>query len=296
MLESPARLVLGLGEVLWDLQPHGKQLGGAPANFAYHVNAQGIAAAPVSAVGEDKLGRELLAELSSRGVDTAFVQTAAGMPTSTVDVELDDGKPTYTIHEGVAWDRINFTEALETAAKSARAVCYGTLAQRGTVSRETITRILRATPDDCLRVFDVNLRQSFWDKAIITNGLTYATVFKLSDEEVDDVASALDLPSDPQRFTEELLVRFENLDLLIITRGGDGSTLRRRSGETSQHGTEKADVVSTVGAGDSFTAGVVAGLLKGQPLGLTHAFASKLAAYVVSRSGAMPTLPDDLRL
>ena len=196
MPTAPA--VIGIGEVLWDLQPHGRQLGGAPGNFAYHVHAQGIPAAPASAVGDDALGRDLLAELDQRHVDTSFIATLSDYPTGTVDIDLDEsGKPTYTIHEGVAWDHIPATDALINAAKTARAVCYGTLAQRDADSRETIRQVLDATPERCLRVFDVNLRQSFFDREIVEGGLERATMFKLSDEEVADVAQLLGAPDQP---------------------------------------------------------------------------------------------------
>ncbi|MEM1010647.1 MAG: carbohydrate kinase [Planctomycetota bacterium] len=288
--------VLGIGEVLWDLQPDGRQLGGAPGNFAYHCHAQGLRAAPISAVGDDDEGSELLQTLQDRGVDTSLISALKDVPTGTVDVELDNGKPTYTIHESVAWDRIPMTDDALAAARSARAVCYGTLAQRDAVSRETILQLLDATKPDCLRVFDVNLRQSFYDADIVDGGLRRATVFKLSDDETDEVGRLLKMPLDPEPFGEALFERYPNLSLLVLTRGGDGSLLRRRDGEQSDQPTLKSEVKSTVGAGDSFTAGVVTGLLQGRPLAETHAFASKLAAFVVSQSGAMPELPDDLKL
>jgi fructokinase len=287
--------VLGIGEVLWDLQPHGRQLGGAPGNFAYHCHVQGFTAAPVSAVGDDDLGRDLLAELTARGVDTSLIQIV-DVPTSTVDVQLEDGKPTYTIHENVAWDKLPLAADLQSAAESAKAVCYGTLAQRDAVSRQTILKLLNATPTGCLRVFDVNLRQSFYDAHVIRGGLERATIFKLSDEEVEEVARLLDLPSNEDQFSAVLFDRFDDLDLLVLTHGGEGSVLQRRDGERSRHPVVEAEVVSTVGAGDSFTAGVVTGMLKGHDLKATHAFASKLASFVVSQPGAMPEIPDDLTL
>ena len=289
--------VLGIGELLWDRLPDGDQLGGAPANFAYHVNAQGISAAPVSTVGDDDLGRRALALLRERGVDTSLVATLPDRPTGTVDVKLDrDGKPTYTIHEGVAYDTLPLTDANRAAAAQARAVCYGTLGRREATAKATIDTLLGLTPRDCLRVFDVNLRQHFYDAEIIDDGLRLATVFKLSDDEVPTVAELLDLPADYTKFSDGLFARYLGLDLLILTRGGDGSTLRRRDGDMSEVGRIDADVVSTVGAGDSFTAGVVVGLLKGRPLRDTHDFAQKLSAYVVGQPGAMPAIPPELRL
>ena len=286
--------VIGIGELLWDLPPDGRHLGGAPGNFAYHMHAQGFAAAPASAVGRDDLGDDLLAALKDHGVPTDLV-ARVDHPTGTVDVQLDDGKPTYTIHEDVAWDHVPATNELLNAAKSAKCVCYGTLAQRHPDSRETIRRVLDATPAECLRIFDVNLRQSFYDAETIAGGLSRATAFKLSDEEVDEVAGLLDLPADAESFGPALFDRFENLDLLIVTRGGSGSELRRRDGERHSRSVERSTVKSTVGAGDSFTAGVACGLLRGKALAETHDFAAKLAAYVVSQPGAMPPIPAELR-
>ena len=288
--------VIGLGELLWDLQPHGRQLGGAPGNFAYHCHAQGLDAAPASAVGDDQLGQDLLAELREHGVKTDLVAVLDRWPTGTVDVQLADGKPTYTIHEDVAWDHIPATDGLLEAAASARCVCYGSLAQRHEDSRDTVRDVLDATSADCLRVFDVNLRQHFYDRRTIDGGLRRATLFKLSDEEVSEVARLLDLPTDPDPFADGLFDRYLTLDLLVLTKGGEGSTVLRRDGETSEQGQVEAEVVSTVGAGDSFTAGLVAGLLKGRGLPRAHAFAARLAAHVVSQPGAMPPIPSELRL
>lgn len=292
----PSPRVIGIGEVLWDCAPDGKHLGGAPGNFAYHVNAQGISAVPASAVGEDDLGEELLAALRTHGIDTTFIPKLADYPTSTVDVELNEGKPTYTIHENVAWDHIPASDALLEAAKGADALCYGTLAQRDADSRETIRLALEASRPDCLRIFDVNLRQSFYNAETVDGGLRLATAFKLSDEEILKVAQMLDLPSDETAFGDALFERFGDLSLLIVTRGDSGSLLRRRDGETSPHEGVKAKVSSTVGAGDSFTAGVVVALLKGRSLAEAHDFAARLAAFVVSQPGAMPEIPGELKL
>jgi fructokinase len=295
----PLPRVLGLGEVLWDLQPHGRQLGGAPGNFAYHCHAQGFAAAPVSAVGDDDLGRDLLAELRQRDVDTQLVAVLDDKPTSTVDVELNAaGKPTYTIHEGVAWDYLPASDDVLAAARQAQAVCFGSLAQRNDASRQSIQQILDATPADCLRVFDVNLRQHYYDAGVLDESLGRTTIFKLSDDEVDEVAKLLGLPADHAAFGDALFTSFPKLDLLVLTRGGEGSTLRRRDGETSDHPQTKppGEVVSTVGAGDSFTAGVVSGLLAGKSLAEAHDLAARLSAFVVTQPGAMPDVPAELRV
>ncbi len=289
--------VLGIGELLWDRLPDGDQLGGAPANFAYHVAAQGLPAAPVSAVGDDDLGRRALDTLRERDVDTSLIEVVPDRPTGTVDVTLDDdGKPTYTIHEHVAYDALPLTDANRAAAANATAVCYGTLGQRAATAKATIGALLGLTPTDCLRVFDVNLRQSFYDAQTIDNGLRLATAYKLSDEEVPEVAKLLDLPDGHAPFCDALFDRYPALDLLILTAGGDGSTLRKRDGETSEVRRIDANVISTVGAGDSFTAGVVTGLLRGRSLADTHEFAQRLSAFVVTQPGAMPAIPDDLRL
>ena len=293
MPDSPR--VLGIGELLWDISPEGKHLGGAPGNFAYHVQQQGISAAPVSAVGDDDLGRELLETLRGRDVSTDFIATLENKPTSTVDVELDDGKPTYTIHENVAWDAIPKSDALLVAAREADAICYGTLAQRAPTSRATIQATLKAVKPTCMTVFDVNLRQSFYNADVVRAGLEHATAFKLSDEEVPEVAKLLELPAGDDAFAKALFDAFHRLTLLIVTRGGDGSTVTRRDGESSTLPVERGTVVSTVGAGDSFTAGLVASLLKGRPLREAHERATKLASHVVASPGAMPEVPENLR-
>ncbi len=286
--------VLGLGELLWDDFPGGRQLGGAPANFAYHVQVQGVSAAPVSAVGKDVDGDALMDALASRGVDTRFVARVP-KPTGVVDVTLSEGgKPTYEIRRDVAWDHIPATEGSMAAARGARAICFGTLAQRSPVSRETIRGLLSAAPAGCRKVFDVNLRGDFYDAETVRAGLEAATVLKLSDEEVEKVAELLGLPADETAFGDAVLERFD-LELLVVTRGSEGSLLRTQT-ESDEHPVVEAEVVSTVGAGDSFNAGIVSGLLKGLSLRELHDFAARLAAFVVTQEGAMPEIPPELRL
>ena len=286
--------VLGIGELLWDNLPGGRQLGGAPGNFAFHCHQHGLDAAPASAVGDDPEGRDLLAALRQRAVRTDFIETV-DHPTGTVEVQLDaDGKPTYDIRRGVAWDFVPQSDRLMAAAESADAVCYGSLAQREPTSMATVRAVLDATPPDCLRVFDVNLREPFYDAKIVRSGLESASVFKLNDEEIPLVAGYLGLPSKEAAFAEGVLDKF-GLRLLVVTRGGSGSLLKTPA-EQDEHSGVKVEVVSTVGAGDSFTATVVAGLLAGLPLAEVHDRAARVAAYVCTQSGAMPTLPDALRI
>ena len=293
-MATPFPTVLGLGELLWDNLPGGRQLGGAPGNFAFHCHQHGLDAAPASAVGDDPEGRDLLAALRQRAVRTDYVETVSH-PTGTVEVRLDaDGKPTYDIRRGVAWDFVPQSDRLMTAAASARAVCYGSLAQREATSRDTIRAVLDATPADCLRVFDVNLREPFYDAETVRGGLESAGVFKLNDEEIPLVAGYVGLPADEAAFAERVVEEY-GLRLLVVTRGGSGSLLKTPA-EQDEHAGARVEVVSTVGAGDSFTATVVAGLLAGLPLAEVHDRAARVAAYVCTQSGAMPTLPDALRI
>ncbi|MCP4537001.1 MAG: carbohydrate kinase [Chloroflexi bacterium] len=280
-------LLVGLGELLWDLLPSGPQLGGAPANFAYHAQALGGRARMVSCIGPDEWGQKAVAQLNTFGLDTAFVATDAHAPTGTVTVELDaQGKPVYTIHENVAWDRIAWTDALADLAASCDAVCFGSLAQRSEPSRQTIQRFLGHTSAQCLRIFDINLRQSYYDADCIGASLTHANVFKLSDEEVSATAACLQMSDSEDAFLDELLKRYD-LQLIALTRGAQGSRLKTPA-EDRECASLSVQIADTVGAGDAFTAALGLGLLKHQDLETIHTNATQLAGYVCSQPGAMP--------
>jgi fructokinase len=296
-----APVVVGIGEVLWDLLPAGKQLGGAPANFAYHAAALGARGVVVSRVGEDDLGRDALERVKSLGLDPAFITTDAEHPTGTVEVRLDErGVADYVIHERVAWDYIPTTPPLLGLAARADAVCYGTLAQRSAESRQTIRAFLAATrPEGCLRVFDINLRQQYYSAALVRDLLPLSHVLKLNDEELPVVAQLLGVTTAGAGTTvlRQLLRDHPNLRLIALTRGGRGSVLLTQSGEEYDHGGFPTKVVDTVGAGDAFTAALVTALLHPGAPGLSeiNAFANRVAAFVCSQSGATPRMPAELR-
>ena len=293
-MPTPQPLVIGLGEVLWDMLPSGKQLGGAPANFACHTRALGARAAIISAIGDDDLGREIAHRLEHLRVETRFLQIHPKSPTGTVSVSLDAGKPTYTIHENVAWDAIAWDEDLTDLALAADAVCVGSLAQRSFISRSTIQAFLQHTKPQCLRIFDLNLRQHYHSPAIIQSTLEICNILKLNDEEWPVLAKLLALNPGAPTGLRELMARFD-LQLVALTRGGEGSLLITPS-TTDEQPAAPTVVCDTVGAGDSFTAALAMGLLRKLPLQQVHAFASAVASYVCSQPGATPSLPKDLLL
>ncbi len=290
MKVEASHVVAGVGEVLWDLLPAGKQLGGAPSNFAYHARALGAESHIVSSVGRDAGGREILSMLGDLGLHCGSIGVDSWHPTGTVDVELDvAGKPQYVIHENVAWDFISSSPSLLALAGRADAVCFGTLATRSPVSRRTIREFVSATRKECLRVFDVNLRQSFYDAATIRAFLALSSILKISDEELPVVAGFLGLGGDERDVLAGLLSG-HNLKLVALTRGSHGSVLASSDG-FSEHPGLRVQVADTVGAGDSFTAAVVMGLLSGLGLDEINSLANRLAAHVCSQHGAMPEIP-----
>ncbi len=285
--------IVGLGEVLWDMLPSGKQFGGAPANFAYHAKALGAEAVVVSCVGTDPLGEEILARLDGLGLSRDYVAVDKAHPTGIVSVELDaEGKPDYVIHQPVAWDFIPTMPGLMDLAGRTDAVCFGSLAQRSDVSRATIRDFLAATPPDCLRIFDINLRQAFFDAATIDQGLRAANVLKLNDEELPIVAELLAISDGEEALMKELLDRYQ-LQLIALTKGERGSVLLGPAGR-SGHAGLTTDVTDTVGAGDAFTAVIAMGMLDGLDLQTINHRANRVAAYVCSRHGATPEMPPDL--
>jgi len=286
-------VVVGLGEVLWDLLPGGKQLGGAPANFAYHAQALGAAAYVVSCVGADDLGDEILTRLDSLDLNRDHVAVDDEHPTGTVSVALDaDGKPQYAIHENVAWDFIHPRPAMLGLAEMADAVCFGSLAQRSAVSRAAIRDFVAATREDCLRIFDVNLRQHYFHIDTIAPGLTWATVLKLNDEELPVVARLLSIDGTGEEILGTLCRRF-NLNLIALTKGGAGSLLFSPERRSIQPGLP-VEIADTVGAGDAFTAVLAMGLLAGLDLDAINRHANRVACYVCSRHGATPAMPAEL--
>lgn len=279
--------VVGIGELLWDIFPEGKKLGGAPANFAYHCKAFGFESFPVSCLGDDELGREILPVLEGHDLDVSFIAVDPAHPTGTVSVEVDeDGKPEYIIHENVAWDNIPLTEEMLNLSRKADAVCFGSLAQRSDASRQTIQKFLQATKPECIKIYDINLRQHYYSHDLIEEMLKVSTVLKLNDEELPIVAELMGITGDEKHLIEKIASCY-SLDVVALTKGGAGSCLYH-SGRFSEHDGYDAEIVDTVGAGDSFTAVLTAGLLLGYDLDKINDLANKTAAYVCSQSGAMP--------
>lgn len=285
--------VVGLGEALWDVLPDGKKLGGAPANFAYHVGQFGMKSVAISALGEDKLAEETVAALEEKKLN--YLMPRVPYPTGTVQVELDDdGVPTYDIRENVAWDNIPFTPEVENVARHCRAVCFGSLAQRNVVSRDTINRFLDATPDDCLKIFDINLRQNFYTKEVIQESVRRCNVLKINDEELVLIGRLFGYPGLDISNKCWLILGKYNLDMLVLTCGVNGSYVFTPGGMSYQE-TPHVEVADTVGAGDSFTGTFCAAILRGLPVKEAHRLAVQVSAYVCTQNGAMPVLPDSIK-
>jgi fructokinase len=285
---------IGLGELLWDMLPGGRQLGGAPANFAYHMNSLGGVGIPVSRVGDDALGRDAVAELTGRGLSCDHVGLDPAHPTGTVGAVLDaEGVATYHFPDDVAWDFLSFGPATVALADSVQAVCFGSLAQRSPVSRRSVRALLRAAPH-ALRIFDVNLRQHFHDQDVIRASLRLAHVLKINDDELREVSRLFCLP-DGERAALETLIRRHDLRLAVLTRGGRGSLIVSPDGVSDLPGRAVA-VVDTIGAGDAFTAAMTLAYLDGASLDEINAYASAVAAFVCSRAGAMPSMDPALRV
>ena len=284
--------IVGLGEALWDCLPEGKKIGGAPANFAFHAGQFGHDSIAISAIGNDKLGEETLAEFDKKHVN--YLMPMVDYPTGTVQVTLDEaGIPTYEIKEGVAWDNIPFTSEIEEVAKNCRAVCFGSLAQRSSVSRNTIQQFLDATPKDCLKIFDINLRQNFYNETIIRNSLKQCNILKINDEELVSIGRIFGYPGLDMENKCWLLIGKYNLDMLVLTCGINGSYVFAPNVESYQK-TPIVEVADTVGAGDSFTGTFTAAILAGKCIAEAHSLAVEASAYVCTKNGAMPTLPKEL--
>ena len=286
-------LVAGLGEILWDCFPDKQRLGGAPANFACHVNQLGVPAFPVSCLGADTLGRKAKEELASGGVGSQFLFDSEMHPTGTVEVSLDsNAKPTFSITENVAWDHLTQTDTMLDFATKVDATCFGTLAQRSQVSRSTIQNFLKATPSDSLRILDVNLRGEYYSEELIVDSLELANVLKLSDEELPVLATYFGLQGDAEQQLKQLIDKFD-LRLIAYTLGLEGSMLATPDQIDIGKATP-VEVVDSVGAGDSFTAALVVGMLHGLSLRRCNEIANRVAAFVCSSHGACPELPVEL--
>lgn len=287
-------MIVGMGEALWDVLPEGKKIGGAPANFAYNVSQFGLPSCVVSAVGDDPLGHEIIENFTEKELNLLIAEVP--YPTGVVNVEIDAaGVPQYDIKENVAWDNIPYTEELRDLARRTRAVCFGSLAQRNIVSRETVNAFLDDMPKDdgTLVVFDVNLRQSFYTPEILCNSMKRCNILKINDEELVTVSRMFGYPGIDLQDKCWILLGKYNLKMLILTCGINGSYVFT-PGNVSFQPTPKVDVADTVGAGDSFTAAFIAGIIKGLSVTEAHSLAVRTSAYVCTCQGAMNRLPADL--
>jgi fructokinase len=290
--------VVGIGEVLWDLLLTGLQLGGAPANFAYHAHALGAQTHVITSVGNDEYGREVSRRFQTMGLPVATVQIDETAPTGTAKVTLSgDGLAHFTIQENVAWDRIALTREAVAVASKADVICFGSLAQRCEPSRTTIQQLVSAAPANALRVFDINLRQQFYSRDVIEKSLQLANVLKLNDDELPTLAAMFTLTGSTENQMEQLAQAF-SLQVVALTRGANGSLLYRKDGKEvwwSECLPRPVHVVDTVGAGDSFTAALVLGLLRKMDLDEINMLADEVARYVCSQAGATPPMPEFAR-
>jgi len=304
---SEPHLILGLGELLWDVLPEGPRLGGAPANFSVMAGRLGNHAVILSRVGRDDLGRRALAaleQLDGVPADASSVQLDPEHETGRVTVEFNGGQPSYTIHDPVAWDFLELSDEWVQLAERADAICFGSLAQRNERSRETIQALVGLTREECVRVFDVNLRAPFYSGEILEESLELASVVKMNDAEVPLVMRLLGLDSEVNPETlgvsalragvSCLLKEFPVLKMVAVTRGGEGSLLVTRE-DFNQHPGIATQVADTIGAGDAFTAAMTHYLLRGASLSTLNEAGNRWGSWVASQAGAMPVLPGAIR-
>ena len=287
-------VIVGIGEILWDMLPSGKVIGGAPANFAYHAKELGESSIVVSCVGNDELGREIISSLEKKDMPTEFLYIDKSHPTGVVSARINkEGKPSYLIQEEVAWDYIPTSTLIRELAFKSAAVCFGTAAQRSQLSRMTIQTFVGLMEQDSIRVFDINLRQNFYSQDVIETSLSLANVLKLNVNELSVVKKLLRLNGDEKKILNELSRKY-SLNLIALTRGREGSILFTE-GKTSNHEGHKINVEDTVGAGDAFVAGLVTGMLRGYELDDLHNKANRVASYICSKHGATPSLTNEIR-
>jgi len=300
-LKEP-HLILGMGELLWDMLPEGPRLGGAPANFVVMAGRLGNHAAILSRIGRDDLGRRAVELLDPLPADAGHLQVDPAHETGRVTVALKDGQPEYTIHEPAAWDFLELSDEWVQMAERADAICFGALAQRSHESRQTIQTLAAQTSSACVRVFDVNLRAPFYSGEVMQESMELATVMKMNDAEVPQVLALLGLPAEEdsgsgalRRGAEKMLEEFPTLQLVAVTRGGHGSLLVTRE-EWDEHPGLPVTVVDTIGAGDAFTAAMTHYLLRGADLATLNDAGNRWGSWVASQSGAMPPLPEMVRV
>jgi len=287
-------MIVGIGEILWDMLPSGKVIGGAPANFAYHTQELGESSVVVSCVGKDELGREIISSLENMDMSTEFLYVDKTHPTGLVSVKINrEGDPTYLIEDGVAWDFIPNSILLSELALKSAAVCFGTVAQRSELSRKTIQKFLGLMEKDSIRVLDINLRQNFYSHDVIETSLNLANVLKLNVNELSVVKKLLRLDGDEKKILNELSRKY-SLNLIALTKGREGSILFTE-GKIFKHEGYRINVFDTVGAGDAFVATLVIGLLRGYEIDDLHNKANRVASYICSKHGATPSLTNEIR-
>lgn len=298
---TESHLILGIGELLWDVLPEGQRLGGAPANFAVMAARLGNHAAILSRIGRDELGRKAVELLDPQPADAGFLQVDPVHETGRVTVILKDGQPAYTIHEPAAWDFLELSDEWVQLAERANAICFGSLAQRSLESRQTLQTLVAQTSAACVRVFDVNLRAPFYSSEVVQESLQLATVVKMNDVEMPLVLGLLGLPLDDEPGAgrlrlgaEWLLAEFPTLQMVAVTRGGNGSLLVTRE-EWHEHPGIPVKVADAIGSGDAFTGALTHYLLRGAELAALNEAGNRWGAWVASQSGAMPMLPDAVR-
>jgi len=284
--------ILGIGELLWDVFPHGKILGGAPANFVFHCRQMGHPAMTVSRIGDDDLGREMLRALSLRQNPATLVQIDPARPTGTVQITMNGEAHSFAIVEEVAWDFLQPSKALRTEAEASDAVCFGSLAQRNEVSRTTILDLVGLCRG--LRLFDINLRQHFYSRSIIENSLKLATALKLNDEEIVTLGELLELKAEAPAAIARSLIEGYQLDVVCVTRSSQGAMMVSPD-RVVEHPGFTSKVADTVGCGDAFSAVLVDGMLRGKDLYEICEHANRVGAFVASQAGATPEWPDELR-
>jgi len=294
-------LILGVGELLWDLLPAGPHLGGAPANFAVMAGRLGNHAAILSRIGRDDLGRNAVDILDPLPADTSFLEVDPVHETGKVTVALNNGQPQFTIHQPSAWDFLELSDDWVQLAERADAICFGSLAQRAHESRQTIQTLAAQASSSCIRIFDVNLRAPFFSGEVIQESLELATVMKMNDAEVPQVLTLLGLPEfegapqDQLRLgAQRLLDEFPTLQMVAVTRGANGSLLVARD-EWNEHPGYPVKVADTIGAGDSFTAAIAHYLLRGADLATLNEAGNRWGGWMATQSGGMPVLPDSVR-
>lgn len=276
--------VVAIGEILWDMLPEEKRLGGAPANFIFYCNELGLNAHLISAVGNDELGKELLSEIP---FNKDFISVNS-KPTSKVEVKLESGIPSYNIIEEVAWDFLELDESVKDTLQHCQAICFGTLAQRSIQSKEIIQEVLKIVPDHCMKIFDVNLRQNYYSLECLIESFQKANFLKINEEELEIICNLFNISGSDEKRIKTLMDKY-SFTWLALTKGVSGSYVFHEK-EVDYQPINKVEVQDTVGAGDAFLAGLVSGILKGQPLSQAHKQACQISSYVCGQKGAMNQL------